>query len=627
MFKRLVLFGLVGLLAVLLGFVALTPVQAVEAVRDYGFWFVAAAFAGLVYHLGRDLVRGARRDPQASAASSVGWRRLVPGVLAAVLGAVYLQVVEPHGFKIVADEYLLSSTAKQLHEHREGAIVLRAYDFGGNFVTLNTRVDKRPLFFPFLISLLHDATGYRFENVFVLNALLGLAFTTLLFLFGRRFGGNWAGVVAVAWVCLVPLVVQNAVGAGFELLNLVMILLVALLGMRFAEQPTNDDRLSALLYATVLLAQVRYESALFVVPTGVVVAYGWWRRRAIHLPFAAFATPLLLLPVPWLQNVFKLSEASWQLKDVEGATSPFGFGYFYDNIGHALNFFFSFDGSQPNAWLLGALGILALGFLGLLVYKQGLEVLRREPADTALLITIFGLMAHTLLMLCYFWGKWDDPVIRRLSLPAHLLLVMAIIWVWSRVPALRRSWWILAGLAGFQWLGWSVPAITRQEYNAENYAARTANWLQDFAQEQTAAGNRILVIDPAADVMWFLHDQSSLNPFTFAKRLDEFVFHFDRQTFDGVYVVQRVIVDLASGTRFVSVDQDYGSAFTLDLVMERTFAPTYVIRVSRVQAVDLELLKAWAEKFETMNPDAAAAEVTTVPYDAEALNEWIRKLP
>jgi len=35
------------------------------------------------------------------------------------------------------------------------------------------------------------------------------------------------------------------------------------------------------------------------------------------------------------------------------------------------------------------------------------------PARGALAIFALGLAAHALLLLCYFWGKFDDPVILR----------------------------------------------------------------------------------------------------------------------------------------------------------------------------------------------------------------------
>lgn len=622
MSKRLVLFVLVGVLAGVLGFFTLTPLQAVMAVRDYGFWFIAVALGGAVF-LG---VRDFRRSWQQGAMRAD--RRTWTGGAAVILaGAAFLHVHEPHEFKIVADEILLSSTAKQLHEHREAASVLRAYDYAGNFVPINTRVDKRPLTFPFLLATVHAVTGYRFENVFWLNGLLSVGLTALLFLIGRRLGGFGGGVSAVVWVCAVPLVVQNASGAGFELLNLVMILATVWLGMRYAEEPGNEDRLGLFVLTAVLLAQVRYESALFVAPVGAIVLYGWWRAGRPVLPVTLLVAPLLLLLIPWQQNVFKLSEASWQLNDVEGATSPFGLHYFYDNVGHALNFFLSFDGAQPSAWMLGVLGILAVGFSTLIIYRHHRDVFRHRPGEAAFVIALVGLLVHAGFMLCYFWGKWDDPIIRRLSLPTHLLLVLALVHAWAAAPALAKRWGILVGLAGFQIVGWSLPTMARQSYNAENFAARTVVWLQGYAKAATAAGKHILVVDPAADLMWFLHDQSSINPFLMSKRIEEFCYHFERRTFDEVYVVQRLAIDMKQAQRTVSIDHDLGPGAELELVAERTFAPYYVIRLSRIVSLDREAMLTWAEERQKLDVEAPGGGIIEVGVDGEELDQWMRKLP
>lgn len=90
--------------------------------------------------------------------------------------------------------------------------------------------------------------------------------------------------------------------------------------------------------------------------------FGWWREREVRLPPTFFAVPPLLVIYPWQYNIFRLAESTWQLSDIEGATSVFGLHYLYDNVGHALNFFFTFDGSQPNSWLLALVGLPAVGF-------------------------------------------------------------------------------------------------------------------------------------------------------------------------------------------------------------------------------------------------------------------------
>ena len=197
--------------------------------------------------------------------------------------AVFLHLHERHEFKIVADEVVLSSTAMEMHFERQAAVVVRGYDYAGNFTPLNVYVDKRPLLFPFFVSLVHDLTGYRVANVFALNALLSLALTTLFYVLGRRLGGPPAGVAAVLLLCAIPLVAQNTTGGGFELLNMVMIVLTLWLGLRYAERPTTD-RLCAFVLAGVLLAEARYESAVFVLPVGATIFYTWWRERRVDLP-------------------------------------------------------------------------------------------------------------------------------------------------------------------------------------------------------------------------------------------------------------------------------------------------------------------------------------------------------
>ena len=92
----------------------------------------------------------------------------------------------------------------------------------------------------------------------------------------------------------------------------------------------------------------------------------------------------------------------------------------------------------------------------LVLYRHYRAIFRNSPAEAVHVLFIIGLLVHTGFMLCYFWGKWDDPVIRRLSLPAHLLLVFSLVYVWPRlVPHPRR--WLMSGISGvggsvFAWL-------------------------------------------------------------------------------------------------------------------------------------------------------------------------------
>jgi len=517
-----------------------------------------------------------------------------------------------------------------MHFDRQVALIVRGYDFAGDFIPLVRYVDKRPAFFPFLVSTIHDLTGYRVGNVFLLNGIVSLALMGLLMLVARRVGGKGAAYVAPLLLISVPLVAQNACGAGFELLNLTFLLLALWLGMRVAEKPEDDDRMCAFILSGVLLAQVRYESVLFLLPVGATVAYVWWRTRAPRLPATLIATPLLLLACPLQYNVFKISQASWQLNDVAGAVHPFGLGYFYENIGHAMNFFLCFDGTQPNSWLVGIAGTLAVGFFVLVLYRSYRGIFRESPAEAVFCIFMIGLIIHTAFMLCYFWGRWDDVIIRRLSLPAHLLMILALVYVWPRlIPSPRR--WVIAVVTALIYIfSFSIPSMAMHRYDSQNMAARATNWIGEFIR---ALDDRpVIAVDENAGLEWFLYRRSSISPGAVATRSKEFLYHFKRRSFAEYYVVQRIGVDSKTGDRFISITDDLGSGVQLETVKERVFSPIYIVRISRVAAIDEVKFMAWAEerrKEANAAKDKGSGTSKPIPENVEGdqLVEWLRNLP
>ncbi|HTJ78111.1 MAG TPA: glycosyltransferase family 39 protein [Rariglobus sp.] len=628
MFRRLLLLGLLALFSLVFGVFTFTPVHAVILVRFYGYWVILAAFILFGWYCIRSL-----RDVRFSFSMLREWWPAMAFILAAT---AFLHLHEKHEFKIVADEVLLSSTAMEMHFERQAAVVLRGYEYAGNFIPMQVFVDKRPLFFPLLISLMHDFTGYRVGNVFVLNALISLVLNTVLFLLGRRLGGPWAGVAAVLLLCGIPLVAQNATGGGFELLNITMMMVTFWLGLRYADRPEDGDRLSAFALSSVLLAETRYESVLFVIPVAASILYLWWRERRINLPWALYVVPPLLILYLLQHKVFDLSETSWQMSDVAGATTPFALHYFYDNVGHALNFFLSFDGTQPSSWLLLVLGLPAVGFFALVLYKEHHAIFSRQPATGVFCIFILTLVVHTGIMLCYFWGHWDDPIIRRLSLPTQILLILATIMVLPKLVGHRLRWRVLTGVAGLYILSFTMPASAMHRFTQENFAARTTNWVAGYIRglgDKTA-----LAIDNNSGLQWFLYRKSCVNPALLAARTEEFLFHFKLHSFDEVLVVQRAGLNLKTGERYVSSSDDLGPGVKLQLIEEKPMSPIYLMRISRVVSVDEPVFKAWAaarreqdkKAFEAKS-SASAKSAPAVPTmdlaDPDNLVLWLRNLP
>ncbi|MDI1249762.1 MAG: glycosyltransferase family 39 protein, partial [Lacunisphaera sp.] len=496
--RRLLLLLLNAVLAVIIGFFAITPEQSLTAVIYGGYW----AMLVLTLLFGWSLFRIARD----SLAAGTDWRQVPrwPAGLIMACGLLLL-VHETYGFKILMDEVMLLGTSMSMHTDKTALVPMRGNDILGAFQLLAGQLDKRPLFQPFLVSILHDFTGYRPENVFVLNTALTFVLLILSYVTGCRIGGRGAGAIAVLLLTSLPLLAQNATGGGFELLNLVMILATLLLGMRYVAR-RDGNSLGAFGLAGILLANTRYESVVFLLPVGVTVLWVWWSDRRPTLNWLVLFMPLLMVPYALHHKVFSVRTSAWEMGSQPGFTTPFSLAYVPDNIAHDLNFFFNTTGEHSNSLVLSALGFLALPFFALWAVKTLRNLRAAPPAHAALAIFGLGLAAHALLLLCYFWGRFDDPVIRRLSLPFNLTLVLAVVTVATEMNWRGQVWRILAALVGAGFFAHSLPAMARHDYSLDYYVGREMDWRREFIAAHPERD--YLVIDNNS-IIWITHQVSA----------------------------------------------------------------------------------------------------------------------
>src|SRR6202040_3065544 len=99
--------------------------------------------------------------------------------------------------KILFDEFVIQGTAYYMHITKQVSTILRAYNIAGTWLPIDPYLDKRPYFFPFLVSLLHDLTGYRIANMFALNVACAAALLGLLYWFAREIAGKAPAILAV----------------------------------------------------------------------------------------------------------------------------------------------------------------------------------------------------------------------------------------------------------------------------------------------------------------------------------------------------------------------------------------------------------------------------------------------
>lgn len=573
--RKLQLLTLAGLLALVLGFGAVPNQTGLRLVIAGGYWVMLLTTALFV----RSVWCSVRP------AWPIWWRERSerwPWIVVAACGAL-LVMHERYGFKILMDEAMLLGTSMTMHLEKSALVPMRAHDIVGYFQLLDGQLDKRPLFFPFLVSLLHDTTGYRPENPWVLNTLLVFVFLGLVYWLGRRLTGRISGgLTAVLLLTGLPLLAQNATGAGFELLNLTMLAATMWLGARWLEQ-RDEHSLTAFCYSGMLLAQVRYESVIFLLPVALLVIWGWWRERRVILSWPVVVAPLLLVLYPLQHRVFTVRESAWELASQPGYTKVFSTDYIGANIGHALNFLFDTTGDVSNSLVLSALGLLALPFLALWVVRT-LRRAKHEPAPAfALAVFSLGFAVWLGLMLCYFWGRFDDPVIRRLSLPLHLLLALAVVVVIGQFDRAGRSWRIILGLLVMALAARSIPTMARHAYTMAYNPGLEMDWRREFIAARPERD--YLVIDQDS-VIWITHRVAATPVLQARNRREVIEFNLRNRSFSAIYVYQRLDVDPETGRAVVEPGDDLGPAFTLETIVEKRFAPLRVSRISRVVAVD-----------------------------------------
>ncbi|MBE34764.1 MAG: hypothetical protein CMI16_04280 [Opitutaceae bacterium] len=571
---RFMLLGLVTVLAVGFGFLFFSVNDARLLVQKYGYYTMALTFAWAVVALVKVVPEWTR-----------SWPRLTRPEYWALIGSIagltaVAVITVPYTYKVLYDEFVLQSTAWGLHEARTVGTIVRGYDIGGVFTTMQTYLDKRPFFYAFLVSLLHDLAGYREANAFALNTVLMPMILVLTYLFARRLSSHLGALAGMVALGAFSLLAQNATGSGMEMLNLTMLLVVMHLSWWYLESPSGS-RLSALLLCSVLLTQTRYESALYVAPVALIVLEGWRRDGRMILPAAAILAPALLIPYALHSTYLSGTPLLWELR--EGEASRFSVQYLPNNIFHALLFFFDFSGRLINSWWLGVAGLPALIWSGWMGCRQLKHWRRATSIGVVMFIFGVAITANLGLLMFYYWGQLDDPIVARLSLPFSVLLVLCIAWATMQfyVRLRRRAAYVAIGGALLAYL--SSGLLSNATHWTLNLQAREIAWEVDFVKSLPPKSR--LVLTNKSALIWLSHEISSIQIVHARIREEQIRFHMCQHTFGEVLVLQTYRpVGPEGGFQLEPLDR-LADSFILEPLIERRFG-THAARISRVVRIE-----------------------------------------
>jgi 4-amino-4-deoxy-L-arabinose transferase-like glycosyltransferase len=437
-------------------------------------------------------------------------------------------------------------------------------------------VDKRPWFYPFLVSIVHDLTGYRETNAFLVNALAGIVFLAGAYLLGHRIGGTRGAVLSVLLWLTLPLLAQNATGAGMEMVNLLLIQALLLLSIRYLDRPDRAAE-GALSLTAVLLAYTRYESALFILPVAIVIVLGWFRGGKILLSWGTILAGPLLVAVAVQNRIYSGTEHSWEL--IDGAVRPFSFAHIAENFPHALHFFFNAGDGLANSLLVSVLGVPAVLMFVLVVRREARSFWKERTEG--LVLALFGLflLVHLLVVLAFHASKFDSLYVSRYALPIHLLLVPAIVFVLCEKVRAASVWKGIFTVAAVFLLTFTQPHKAKAIYTKRNFVVREMNWLRGLSASEMEAGG--LVVDYYR-VPWSLREWEVVTPAVAAANRKTILGRMEDRSYPAVYAVQRLDFEGGAFLDELPASAALLQSLEVELLDERSFRPFELTRLYRV---------------------------------------------
>ncbi|MBP5468508.1 MAG: glycosyltransferase family 39 protein, partial [Candidatus Riflebacteria bacterium] len=261
------------------------------------------------------------------------WVALISSLILMTIGTISCK---PY-FRVLADETNLVSISQSLYESKETHLSISAFEYPfSQKDILQDKIEKRPAFFPYLLSIIHTLTGYRAENVFVFNFIIG--FLSLFFVYYLIYiiWGKYWGLLGTISLVSYPLFVMYVNSAGFEVFNMLCSLIFFLCLFYFINKPSAIAT-EVLLFFIPLISQSRYESILSVFVAIPVILFLLPKQEYSRLSYKVYCFPLLFITPVWLRLTTN-NAYSWQVDNLE---EGFGFKWFIINVKKAFDFYFS----------------------------------------------------------------------------------------------------------------------------------------------------------------------------------------------------------------------------------------------------------------------------------------------
>jgi len=522
----LVLVPLALLALLVIGLADISYTQKLFVNTTYFFLMATVlCWAGTFLHAGRE----ARRE------TIVAWAKANwPGLVIAVAVTIVAWLAIHPALRILSDEANLVGTSKNLFASRTATFTVSGKNYYDSYWDIDVAIDRRPALFPFLVSLVHVVRGYSYENVFLFNLLVLPAFVLVSYRLAKSIGGTTSGetygIVASLLVVAHPVTLIAVRSGGFDFLALFFSLLVIKSVLDHVREP-SAARLATLWMNLCMFAEIRYESALFIVPVVALLLVFRLVNWSILRPYAFIyaLTPAYLAPRIW-QAVLRGS-----VPEQEPGAIPFSLGNFFNNVREYFKPVFSPLNDYPAHSGI----VIALGLVGCVLWLRSRrrELFAPDWKDPRLRFATFvgaWMLLQLIVVFSYVWGRAQAPSAARLVIAIDTFFSFCA--AWALTVSLRRWRPFVAVLIAGAVLAIQLPIASQHRFG--NRLTQTRETATAWRFFESLHEKRILIVTDRPDLFTIM--QYGAMSFE-AARHDPFIFDaFARHLFYDIYVVQQI---------------------------------------------------------------------------------------
>ena len=526
----------------------------------YLLWVLILCWIGTHLHAVRDVRREA----------VLAWvKENWPGLVVALAVTLVAGLAVHPALRVLSDEANLVGTSKNLFASKTATFTVSGKNYYDSYWDVDVAIDRRPTLFPFLISLIHAARGYSYENVFLLNLLLLPAFVLVSYRLAKALGGETFGVVASLLVVAHPITLISARSGGFDFITTLFALLVIKNALDCIEQP-SPVRLAMLWTNLCMFAELRYETALFIAPVlGFLFLFRLLSCKLLR-PFAFIyaLTPAYLAPRIW-QGILR-----GNVPEQEPGAITFSVENFWHNAREYFKPLFApLDSYSSHSAVVIGLGIVGGG--SWLRWIRG-RALARSWGDARRKFAWFvgaWLLCQSAIVFSYVWGRAQYPSAARLFVPIDTFFSFAAAWVLGRtravVPVLLAAAVVLS----------QVPVAS--QHRMLNRLTQTRENATTWRFFEGLHEKRILIVTDHPN-LYTIMDYGAMT-FESANRDPYLATAFERRLFYDLYLIQQ----LKLSTKEPLPGYELWPARKRETVLEFQNDADVLIRISRLAHDDL----------------------------------------